>query len=178
MSFQLFRSADRFRPSKLGENGLALERDFIHATCWVVLWRLSAKSANNPERFEMPFFAKLSTFIGLSPPCGLAAARAMTTLGIRETMQQKLLKWASIAHVYQFAKIAKAELDFITLPRLTHCGIASRRPVPQETFDPLRQHAVLLEAGSTGKRTFVDFLTEWEPHGGIARRGCAWQTWN
>ncbi|WP_426420695.1 hypothetical protein [Bradyrhizobium genosp. A] len=100
----------------------------------------------------------------------------MTTLGIRETMQQKLFKWASIAQAYQFAKTAKAELDFVTLPRLTHCGTASRRLVPQETFDPLRQHA--LEAGSTGKRTLVDFLTGPEPHGGIARRGCAWQAWN
>lgn len=29
VSFQLFRSAERFCPSKLGENGLAFERDFI-----------------------------------------------------------------------------------------------------------------------------------------------------
>lgn len=101
----------------------------------------------------------------------------MTTLGIRETMQQKLLKWASIAHAYQFAKTAKAELDSVTLPRLTHCGTASRRLVP-ETFDPLRQHAVPLEAGSTRKRTFVDFITGPEPQGGVARRCRAWQAWN
>lgn len=48
----------------------------------------------------MPFFANLSTFIRLAPPCGVAAARAMTTHGVRETMQQKLLGWASIAQTY------------------------------------------------------------------------------
>lgn len=58
----------------------------------------------------------------------------MTDLGVRETMHQKLLKWASITHAYQFAKSGKAEPDFVTLPRLTHCGTASGRLVPQGDF--------------------------------------------
>lgn len=86
----------------------------------------------------MPFFAKLSTFIRLAPAFGIAVARAVTELGVRETMQQKHLKWASITPAYQFAKTGRAEPDFVTLPRLTRCGTVSRRLVPQESFDPLR----------------------------------------
>lgn len=126
----------------------------------------------------MPFFAKLSTFIRRAPPCGVAAARAMNMLGVRETMQQKLLKSASITHAYQFAKSGKAEPDFVTLPRLTHCGTASRRPVPQETFDPLRQQSVLSEGSSKDGWAFVDFLKRPEPQAAIARLGCAWQAWS
>lgn len=126
----------------------------------------------------MPFFAKLSTFVRLAPPCGVAATRAMSTLGVRETMQQKLIEATNIARAYQFAKIGKAEPNFVTLPRLRHCATASQRPVPQEPFDPLRQHAVLLEAGSTDRRAFVDFLEGPEPQAAIARPGCAWQAWN
>lgn len=44
----------------------------------------------------MPFFAKLSTFIRLAPPYGVAAARAMTTLAVRETMRQKLLEGGAL----------------------------------------------------------------------------------
>ncbi|MFB6462862.1 hypothetical protein [Bradyrhizobium tunisiense] len=51
----------------------------------------------------------------------------MTTLGIRETMQQKLLKWASNTQGYQIAKTGKAEPDFVTQPRLTHCRTVSWR---------------------------------------------------
>lgn len=99
----------------------------------------------------------------------------MSTLGVRETMQQKLLKWASITQAYQIAKTGKAEQYFLTLPRLTHCKTASRRQVPQ---NPLRLHAMLLEAGSTGRRAFVDFLKGPEFRGGIARHGYAWQAWS
>lgn len=60
----------------------------------------------------------------------------MTTFGVHETMQQKQLKWASLMQAYQFAKTGMAEPDFVTLPRLTHCGTVSRRLVPQETLDP------------------------------------------
>lgn len=63
---------------------------------------------------------------------------------IRETMQQNKLKWASIAQPYQFARIVKAEPDFVTLSRPTHCGIASQRLVRQETFDAVRQQACRL----------------------------------
>lgn len=63
----------------------------------------------------------------------------MNTLGVRETMQQNLPKWASITQAYQFAKTGKAEPNFATLSKLTHCGIPSRRLQPLKTFDPLRQ---------------------------------------
>lgn len=102
----------------------------------------------------------------------------MTTLGIREEIKQKQLKWANITQGYQFAKTGKAEPDFVTLSRLTHCETASRRLVPQETFDPFRQHAVLLEAGSTGRRAFVNLLKGPEPDAGVARHGYARQAWS
>lgn len=121
---------------------------------------------------------KLSTFSRLPPPCGVAAARAMNTLGVRETMQQKLLEWASITQAYQFTKPGKLEPDFVTLPRLTHCATASRRLMPQETCDSLRQHAVLLEAGSKCRRALADFPKGTETHAGIARRRYVRQSWS
>lgn len=124
----------------------------------------------------MPFFAILSTFTRLAPPCGVAEVRAMTTLDVCKTMKQKLLKSASIARAYQFAKPGKAAPNFVTLPRLTRSGTASRPLVPQETFDTPLQRAVLLKAGSTGRRAFIDFVKGPEPHGGSRQRlrGQAW----
>lgn len=99
----------------------------------------------------------------------------MTTLGVRETMQQKLLQLASITQAYQFAKPGNAELGFVALQRLSHCGTASRRlEPPQETCAHLRQHAVRLEAGAKGRRTF-DFLKGSETHAEITRHGYARQ---
>lgn len=104
----------------------------------------------------------------------------MTTLGVRETMQQKLLKWASITQAYQFAKIGKAEPGFVTLSRLTHGRTASRRLVPQKTCSPLRQHAVLLEVDSKGIRAFSKGRRPMQGSRGTAIRGKpgvdAWRT--
>lgn len=136
-----------------------------------MLWRSSAEFANSPETFEIPVTAKLSTLIRLAPPSGVAAARAINTFGIRETMQQKLPKWTSIALAYQFAKTGKVEPDLVTMSRLAHGWTASQRLVPRETRDPLRQHAVLLEAGSKSRRAFADFPKGPETHAGIARHG-------
>lgn len=102
----------------------------------------------------------------------------MTDMGIRETMQQKLAKWASITQNYQFAKTGKSKPDFVALSRLMHCGTASRRLPPQKTFNPLRQHTLLLEIGSSGRCAFVDFLKRSEPEGGVAWHSCAWQAWS
>lgn len=55
---------------------------------------------------------------------------------------------------------------------------ASRRRVLQETFDPLRQQAVLSEVSSKDGWAFVDFLKGLEPQAAIARLGCAWQAWS
>lgn len=56
MSLKLLISADRFRPSKLDENGLAVrEPCFIGATSRLMLWRSSTGFANSAETFEMPF---------------------------------------------------------------------------------------------------------------------------
>lgn len=177
MSFQLFRSADRFRPSRFGENGLALERGFIHATSMLVPWKSSAKLANSAKASEMPFFAKLSTFRRLAPPYGVAVARAMSTFGVCETMQRKLLKWASITHAYQFAQTGKPEPDFVTLSRLAHCATASRL-MPQEICDSLRPHSALFDAGSKGRRAFVDFLKGSDTEAGIARHGYVQKAWS
>lgn len=172
VSFQRFFSADRFHPSRLDENGLAPpEGGFIHATSRLVRWRSSARFANSAQAFEKHiFFAKLSIFSRLAPPCVLATARAMNTLGVRETMQQKLLEWARITQAYQFAEPGKLEPDFVTPPRLTHCATASRQLMPQGTCDPIRQHAALLEVGSKCRRAFADFPKGTETYAGIARR--------
>lgn len=122
----------------------------------------------------MPLFRTIVGLHSTRAPCGVAAARAMNPLGVRETMQKKLPASASIAQAYRFAK-AKAEPGFVALPRLTHGGTASRGLVSQGTYDPLRQHAVPLEAGSRGRRAFVDFLNGLEPDAGTARHGYAWQ---
>lgn len=101
----------------------------------------------------------------------------MTTLGICEKMQQKLLKRASIGQAYQFAKTGRAEPDFVTLLRLPRCGTVWRRRMPEETRDPLRQHTVLSEASSNGRRDF-DFLKGPKSEAGIARHGYMRQAWS
>lgn len=117
----------------------------------------------------MPFFAKLSTFSQFAPPCGVAEACATNTLGVRETMQHKLVG-GSITEAYGFIKTGKAEPGFVALSMLTHRGIASRRLVPQESYDPFRQHALLLEAHSKGGCDIV-YLKRPETLASVARHG-------
>lgn len=122
--------------------------------------------------------SKLSTSIRLAPPCGVATTRAMNAPGVCETMQQKPVEGASITQAYQLAEKHNPEPGFVTLSTLTHGGIKSRRLVPQEPHAPHRQPAVLLEAGSRGRRAFVDFREELETHAGITRHGYERRAWS
>lgn len=116
----------------------------------------------------MLFFAKLSTFTRLAPPRGVAAARV--TLGVREKMQQTRVGGTKTQSV-QFAAIANVEPRFVALSELTDGGTGARWLGPQESSDPPRQHAMLLEAGLKDRPALIDFLKGPETHAGIARHG-------
>lgn len=118
----------------------------------------------------MPFFAKLSAFIRLLPPCGVAAARTMTKLGVRETMQQARLEKTK-TQSDQFAAIANVQPGCVALSELTDGGTGARRLELPESSDPLRQHAILFEAGLKGRPSPIAFLKGPETHASIARHG-------
>lgn len=86
----------------------------------LVLWRSSTRFENSAETFETPVSAKFSTFIRLAPSDGVAAARAMNALGVRETVQQKQIDGQALGKTIISPKPARP--GFVTQSTFTHGG--------------------------------------------------------
>lgn len=118
---------------------------------------VSANVVNGAKTFKIPLFSKLWTCIPAASPWRSRRA-GMKAASLCEAMQQKPVKETTITQAYQFAETSNTEPGFGTPSRLTDRQAGGRWLVPQEFLDPLRQHAVPLEAGldKNDRRAFVD----------------------
>lgn len=173
VSFQEFLSTKRFCLCKLIENDLAdSEGCFTEAPSRFISWSSSAAFVNDAETQKTPYFRRPCTCIPAAPSSGPSPPREMKALDVRETMQQARLEKTK-TQSDQFAATSNAEPGFVALLELTDGGADARSLGPPDSSDPLRQHAILFEAGLKGRVFPIDFLKGPETHAGIARHGSA-----
>lgn len=98
----------------------------------------------------------------------------MKAIGVREMMQQPQVD-KTRTQSGKFAAIANVEPGCVGLSELTDGGTGARWLGPPESSDPLRQHAILFEAGLKGRPSPIDFLNGPETHTGFAHHGSATQ---
>ena len=85
-------------------------------------------------------------------PYGTAAVEAMTKLGVYDTLKPKLVEGTNIAQTFQFVETGNAEFGFVALSQIAGKDGGSRWDVPGDLYAPIRQDAVLLNAGK-GQRS-------------------------
>jgi molybdate transport system substrate-binding protein len=94
-------------------------------------------------------------------PYGLAAQQTLETLGLWQSLQQRLVRGQSIAQTFALAETRNADLAFVALSQaIAYREPAAYVPVPDELHAPLRQDAVLLGhgRGNAAARALLDFL--------------------
>ncbi len=94
-------------------------------------------------------------------PYGLAAKQALTSLGLWDAVQTKLVVGENIAQATQFVSTGAAQAGISALPLLRGTALGKRLPhllLPANLHTPLRQRMVALKRGGAGAQAFVDYM--------------------
>ncbi|MDR7304929.1 molybdate ABC transporter substrate-binding protein [Rhodoferax saidenbachensis] len=163
--FQVLLSADDETPTRLGKEGAGVAASqFTYATGRLVLWsRQSGVVDDKGEVLRSGRFEHLALADPKLAPYGAAAVEVMTKLGVAASLGPKLVQGESIGQTYQFVSSGNATLGFVALSQVMVDGkIAegSAWVVPTNLHTPLRQDAIVLNAGKDNAATaaFMVFL--------------------
>lgn len=150
--FAVFLSGDDETPARLEAEGLAVRATrFTYATGRLVLWsRQAGRVDRQGEILRGSAFNTLAIANPALAPYGAAAVETLSALGLRDRVAPRLIEGANITQAYQFVASGNAELGFVALSQVMEDGqikSGSAWLVPANLHSPLRQDAVLLNAG-------------------------------
>ena len=150
--FQVLLAADDDTPAKLEKEGLAVAGSrFTYATGRLVLW--SASPGVVDERGEVlkkPGTGRIAIADPRLAPYGAAAVEAMGRLGVARALQPRIVQGENISQAYQFVLTGNAQMGFVALSQVMVDGRIDKGSawrVPAQLHAPIRQDAVLLNAG-------------------------------
>ncbi|MBS4095415.1 MAG: molybdate ABC transporter substrate-binding protein [Sulfuricella sp.] len=150
--FQMLLAADDETPAKLAQEGLAIPASrYTYAIGTLVLWSAQPGMVDaHGEALKKGKFNKLALANPKLAPYGQAAIEVLTGMGLLEQLAPKFVQGENIAQTYQFAMTGNAELGFVALSQVMKDGKISSGSawiVPAKLHSPIRQDAVILEAG-------------------------------
>jgi molybdate transport system substrate-binding protein len=162
--FGLFLSADMSFPQKVIAAGLAeTALPIAYARGTLVLWARN-DSPVQPVTVDSLRSAKLKTLAVANAehaPYGRAAKAAIEKLGLAEVLKDKQVVAENIAQTAQYADSGNADAGLISLtsaltPRLRADG--KYVVLPENSYPPLLQGAVVLKQAPATAKQFLDFL--------------------
>ena len=159
--FEVFLAADEARPRKAVEEEIAVKGSaFTYAIGKIVLYSADASVVKGAETLRDSEFDKLAIANPKTAPYGAAAVETMKKLGVYDALKGRIVEGTNIAQAFQFVETGNAELGFVALSQVAGRDGGSRWDVPGNFFAPIRQDAVLLNAGkgSEAAEAFMDFL--------------------
>lgn len=163
--FQVLLSADDETPIRLGKEGAAIAASqFTYATGRLVLWSRQAGLVDaKGEVLRSGRFDHLALADPKLAPYGAAAVDVMAKLGLAASLQPKLVQGESIGQAYQFVFSGNAALGFVALSQVMVEGKVAEGSawvVPTHLHNPLRQDAIVLNAGkdNAAATAFMAFL--------------------
>ncbi|WP_066254181.1 molybdate ABC transporter substrate-binding protein [Hydrogenophaga flava] len=151
--FDVFLSADNERPEMLEKDGLAQPGTrFTYATGKLVPW--SVKPGRVDGQGAVLKAADLGKVAFANPktaPYGAAAVQVLDKLGLKDAVAPKLVQGESIGQTFNFVKTGNADVGFVAMSQVLEGGQlkeGSMWVIPQASYDPIRQDAVLLKKGA------------------------------
>ena len=177
--FHILLSADAATPERIEKEkaGVAGTR-FTYAIGKLTLWsrdegRIGADGAAALKASDVRHVAIANPDLA---PYGVASRETLQALGLWDTLKSKIVMGQNIGQTHSMVATGNAQLGFIALsavlsPRETAKG--SRWDVPQNLFTPIRQDAILLNAGSKNGAAiaFIAFLKTPDARAVIERYG-------
>jgi molybdate transport system substrate-binding protein len=166
--FEVLLAADQGVPERLEREGLAVSGTrFTYAIGRLVLW--SARDAVVDAKglvLKRGGFAHIAIANPKLAPYGAAAVAALKSLGLYDDLAAKFVQGENIAQAHQFVSTGNALLGFVALSQVLgddgELKSGSMWIVPESAYPPVRQDAVLLNAGrdSAAARALLAFLKD------------------
>ena len=150
--FEVLIAADDETPAKLEKEGKAVAATrFTYATGRLVLWSPKAGVVDDKGAvLKSGNFQYLAIANPKVAPYGMAAVQAMQKLGVLTLLEPKIVQGENIAQTQQFVFSGNTQLGFLALSQVYENGklkAGSSWIVPENLHEPLRQDAILLNAG-------------------------------
>lgn len=149
--FQAFFSADQDKPQRLIDDGLAIPSSrFTYAEGQLVLWSASNKRNLDGGKILQGRFNKLAIANPRLAPYGAAAVEVLENLGLRQATESRWVQGENINQTFQFVSSGNAELGLVALSQVMRHGAITQGSawiVPQKLYNPIKQDAVILNAG-------------------------------
>lgn len=164
--FAILLSADAKTAEKLIAEGKAVSGSrFTYAVGKLSLW--SPDPARIGEDPRAALTAADTLYVAIAnpelAPYGVAAREALTTMGLWDTIQPKIVMGQNIGQTFSLVDTGAAQMGFVATSAVQVPGASprgSRYDVPQDMFLPIRQDAVLLRAGEANRAAiaFMEYL--------------------
>jgi molybdate transport system substrate-binding protein len=158
-------AADETTPAKLEQEGAAVPGTRrTYAVGKLVLWSAQPGTVDAAgEVLKKGAFEHIAIANPQTAPYGAAAIQVLTKLNVLDALRPKLVQGESIAQAHQFVASGNAELGFVALSQVVRGGKVSSGSawiVPEALHAPIRQDAILLEAGkrNAAATAFLDYL--------------------
>lgn len=155
--FAVLLAADDDTPARLEKEGLAVAGTrFTYATGHLALWSKNAHLVDDRgevlqgERLEKSGIQKIAMADPKLAPYGAAALAVVQKMGVQTSVMPKLVQGESIGQAFQFVNTENAQVGFVALSQIVVDGRlvqGSAWVVPSHLHPPLKQDAVLLNAG-------------------------------
>jgi molybdate transport system substrate-binding protein len=155
--FEVLLAADDETPARLEKESLAVPGTrFTYATGRLALWSKQSNLVDDKaevlrnDRVEKLGVHKIAIADPKLAPYGAAAMEVIQHLGVQANVVPKFVQGESIGQTYQFVSTENAQLGFVALSQISIDGRITQGSawvVPQSMHTPLKQDAVLLNAG-------------------------------
>jgi molybdate transport system substrate-binding protein len=150
--FHVLLAADSETPARLEKEGLAVSGSrFTYAVGRLVLWSRNRTLVDGAgDVLRTAHFDRMAVADPKLAPYGAAARDTLQAMGLLSALQPRLVQGESIGQVYQFVASGNAALGFVALSQVMLDGKltdGSAWIVPAPLYAPLRQDAVVLNAG-------------------------------
>lgn len=177
--FDMLLAADQVRPSRLVDQGYALaDSRFTYALGTLTLWSVDPKypGDNAQDVLRAGEFRHLAIANPDLAPYGVAAQQVLLSLGLRESLQEKIVQGQNVAQTFSLVATGNAELGLVALSHVISRRNESggvRWDLPAELYSPIRQDAVLLARGADNPaaRSFHAFLQSQQAKSIITHHG-------
>lgn len=176
--YDLFLSADAYRPQQLINDGLAHAESLqTYAIGQLALWTRNDKIPETDlvQLLNSGQFNRLAIANPKTAPYGVATKQTLEALGLWEQTKNKIARGENIGQTFQFVASGAAEIGFVSLSQIrllksaqTHLWL-----VPHTLYNPIEQQMVLLKRGSTNPaaRAFMNFLASDQAKAWIVKSG-------
>ena len=160
--FDVFLAADQARPQRLEDEGyIARDARFTYAIGDLALW--STTQADCDAALRGPHAGHVAIANPAIAPYGMAAREYLETQGLWNAVDERLVYGENIMQAAQFVATGNAAVGFIASALLRQAHFPTARctlVLPQGTYTPIRQDAVLLSrpGDKESARRFFAFL--------------------